>query len=39
MNKSLVKVPKKHIKNLILIIRAEKVILDSDLLKANARAV
>jgi hypothetical protein len=31
MNKSLVKVPKKHIENLILIIRGEKVILDSDL--------
>jgi len=31
MNKSLVKVPKKRIENLILIIRGEKVILDSDL--------
>jgi hypothetical protein len=39
MNKSLVKVPKKDIENLILIIRGEKVILDSDLLEANARAV
>ena len=31
MNKSLVKVPKERIENLILIIRGEKVILDSDL--------
>jgi hypothetical protein len=31
MNKSLVRVPKEHIENLILIIRGEKVILDSDL--------
>lgn len=37
MNKSLVKVPKKHIENLILIIRGEKVILDSELVrKVNA---
>jgi hypothetical protein len=31
MNKSLVKLPKKRIEDLILIIRGEKVILDSDL--------
>lgn len=31
MNKSLVRVPKERIENLILIIRGEKVILDSDL--------
>ncbi len=31
MNKSLAKVPKERIENLILTIRGEKVILDSDL--------
>jgi hypothetical protein len=31
MKKSLVKVPKKRIENLIIIVRGEKIILDSDL--------